>query len=410
MTFSQKNIFKNFSYLLIEKIAVLSINVLLVLILPAHLTYLEFGEFITAFSIVSLCWIFLELGFNTKLIKEIAADRTSTNFYISQISFLKLITSLLIITFAIILLQFSSYSENLIRCTYILLISAFVMNLTETFQSAFKGFEKMNYSTSILTFANLIIFIGCLLIIEKENVIINIAFVFLIGRIVNLLLSFIIFSGYYKSFRFNIKIKNSISIMFDSLTRIPAQLFLSNFYNQGIVIVSVLSKQDVGSFGLAAKILTSLIFILTSFFEAVLPIMSKFSSLSKKTTKNIFLHSLKILIIIIVIVILLTIGFSKIIIRYIFGPEYLDSYYFLKILIIAFPFMVLISLFQYFLASINQQKKLFFYLIGAFCANFIFSLTGYEIFGINGVMGAISLTSIVSFIIIYYSFYRKIVI
>jgi len=284
------------------------------------------------------------------------------------------------------------------------------MNLTETFQSAFKGFEKMNYSTSIMTFANLIIFIGCLLIIEKENVIINIAFVFLIGRIVNLLLSFIIFSGYYKSFRFNIEIKNSVSIMFDSLTRIPAQFFLSNFYNQGIVIVSVLSKQDVGSFGLAAKILTSLIFILTSFFEAVLPIMSKFSPLSKKSTKNIFLHSLKILIIIIVIVILLTIGFSKIIIRYIFGPEYLDSYYFLKILIIAFPFMVLISLFQYFLASINQQKKLFFYLIGAFCANFIFSLTGYEIFGINGVMGAISLTSIVSFIIIYYSFYRKIVI
>ena len=236
-----KRIVKNFSFLLIEKSAALAINLLLILILPTYLSYLEFSEFITAFSIVSICWIFLELGFGTKLIKEIAYDKNSTSYYISQILFLKIITSLIVVSLTIILLQYSSYSDNLIKCTYILLFSVFALNLAETFQSAFKGFEKMRYSTSIFTIANLIIFIGCLLVLKKDEMVINIAFIFLGGRIIYFLLSFTAFLLFYKSLKIDLKLKYSIPILIDSLTRIPSQIFLSNFYNNYFVL-NILSE------------------------------------------------------------------------------------------------------------------------------------------------------------------------
>lgn len=402
-----KGLFKNYSFLLIEKFVALGTNLFIVLLFPLYLNYQEFGKFITALSISSVCWFLVNLGFDVKVIKELASGKISHSNLISQVVVLKLFLSLLVIGISFLILHFSNYSPDLLGCIYILLLSILFMNFAETFQAGFKGFEKMQYSSAIITITDILLIFLFIFVLKRGGGIISIAIVFLICRILYFLLSSFIFHQRHK-YHFEFQINNSVKILYDSITRIPAQYFLSNLFNQGVILISIFHPSEAGNFGLAAKIMGAIYFILTGFCEAALPIMSRNAFLNINVIRANFIYIMKILVIILLFLIFLTSVFTKLLIKYFWGMEYWNAYYYVLIFLIAFPFLIILTLFQYFLTSLDKQKRYFMLLLIIFTGNILLSIAGFAIGGLYGIIGAIPFIAIVSTLISYKVFYKSV--
>lgn len=157
------------------------------------------------------------------------------------------------------------------------------------------------------------------------------------------------------------------------------------YFKLNIIFLSVMkSREDVGIYGMAYKIMENLIFFPAMIVGLAMPIMSRCIFSDREKFKSVAQRTLNFLLIAATPVIVGVVMVSDKIIRLIAGDGFADSPAVLNILMIALWFIFLGALFSNIIIAANQQKRLaqiyFFGTIFNVAANFIF-IPRYSYFG-----------------------------
>ena len=178
------------------------------------------------------------------------------------------------------------------------------------------------------------------------------------GSLVNFILVFI-FSRKYISISFDFDFSFWKKILKKSLPLALAVVFTAIYFRIDTIMLSLMKPAShVGIYGLAYKILESLLFFPAMFVGLVVPLMSKYVFSNLKKFIKVTQEALNVLLILIVPMVFGVFLLSEKIINLVGGEEFLPSAGVLKILIFAAAAIFLGALFSNMIISFEKQKNL----------------------------------------------------
>ena len=110
---------------------------------------LSFGKYALAGSITGIAAIFLNLGFDTLLIRQIARDKNLSPKYTGNILIIKAALSIIIFIILIVITILANYPNDIKLAILILGISIILSAFSSIFIKTFQAYEKMEYQAII---------------------------------------------------------------------------------------------------------------------------------------------------------------------------------------------------------------------------------------------------------------------
>lgn len=301
------------------------------------------GKYVFALSFVTIFSIFLDLGLNPVLVREIARKEEKSNFYLNNIITLKLILSFLVyfLLFIVInLLKYPAVTKNLV---YIAGLAMLFDSFALTFFAVFRGLRNLTYeSLAIIIYQILLVSIGTIFLILLRSVFYLILIYFLVTFFYFLISLILVYKK--TLFRIRLFLKKDILLYLFSIS--PA-FFLANFLNRiyyglDVVLISKLvTDEAVGYYSVSRKLVLALIFLPAALGAAIFPAFSNLYLTSREKLNQIFQKSFFYLFILSFPIMLGTISLAKEIIAEVYGSVYFPSILPLKILISSVVFLFL---------------------------------------------------------------------
>jgi len=329
-----KNIFSLFAGNIVSAILTLILSIYIARFLGDVL----FGRYSFVVTFVALFSYFLDLGYETLIVRDVARDKSKASCYLNNIISMRTVISVLIFTIIFLFVNILDFPENVKNLIYLFGISQIIISLTNLFRVTFRAFEKMEYEAGLSIFSNIVrCSLGVLLLFLGYGLM-EIGLVFLYSAIIEFIISFLICERKF--------------------VRTKSQFDLNFFKN---TIKTALPIFAVGIFGLinaAYNLILGFSPIPHLFMTALLPFMAYTYVKSKDALKEVFEKSFKFLFL---FGLPITIGIFLLADRFIFlfyGQDFLNSVTALRILSwdILLKFLYICTWFV--LISADKQKNL----------------------------------------------------
>ena len=316
----------------------------------------KFGYFSYAFSFASLFVVFTDLGTNTLLVKEISKNKEQTNLYFSNILGIKFFLSVIVfLTISVLALTLTEIPKIVILFSLSLLISAFL----DPFNSLYRAYKQMHYETFIiliwrillagLSLAGLYFFYFGLL---------EISYVFIFSGVVTSYLTFLIAKKVYSLNFGNIKLDVWKKLIKSSIPLGAIIIFGSIFFKLNTVLLQHFSgAQEVGWYSASFRLLEGTFFIPSIFVASVFPFFCEYSKASISELTVTFRKAFLILFLLAFSSVIAVFVFSKKIITFLYGEQFLPATKSLKIIVWSLIFIFLNELFLYLFISTEKQNK-----------------------------------------------------
>jgi len=351
-----KRIAKNSTLIFLGDATGAILQLIVVVYLVRYLGDVAFGKYAFAFAFTSLFMILSKLGLSVLSIREIARDTSKAGEYLTNISIIKFILSLITIVLIVVTINLMHYPQDIILAVYIVGGVMVFTSFTEFFRSIFRAFERMEYGTitqiieKILIFGSVlpVLFLGYGLIEVVSVMFIVQAFIFLLTLIV-LIKKFI-----KPKLTFNLSL--SKTLIKAALPFGLASIFAVIYFQTDTVMLSVMKGDAiVGWYNAAYRLVMGTLVIPSAFIGALYPVLSRYFTSSKDNLMVLYGKSFKFLL---VLAIPLGIGTTLLadrIIIFLYGEDFTYSIIALQILIWIASILFLTQLIGYTLASINKQ-------------------------------------------------------
>jgi len=309
----------------------------------------DLGRYSFAFSFTTIFSVFVDVGLNAVLTREIAKDKEQTKKILSNVMGIKIILSLftyLLIIGIIHLMGYPELTKNLVYLTGIIML---LDTFSATFWGVLRGYQNLKFeSIGIILFQAIVVGLGMTLLYLDVSVVPQVLAV-LAGS------SFLFFYSLLEMYRRTnitpvfsldkslVKTLLKISIPF-ALTGILARLntqvdtiFLSK--------VGCASQQicdaNVGIYSVATKITLAIHFIPLAFVAALFPALSEYYATNQEKLARTFEKAMRYLMIIAVPVAFGIFVLSPDFVPKIFGKEYSAAVLPLQILMASLVFLFL---------------------------------------------------------------------
>ena len=309
----------------------------------------DLGKYSFAFSFTTIFSVFVDVGLNSVLTREVAKDKEQTKKILANVLGIKTILSLftyLLIVGIINLMSYPALTKNLVYLTGIIML---LDTFSATFWGVLRGNQNLKFeSLGIILFQTIVVGLGMFLLYLNVGVVPQVLAV-LAGS--SFLFLYSLFEMYRRTrivptINFDkslIKILLKISIPF-ALTGILARLntqvdtiFLSK--------VGCASQQicdtNVGIYSVATKITLAIHFIPLAFVAALFPAMSEYYANNKEKLARVFEKAMRYLMIISIPVAFGIGVLAPDFVPKIFGAEYKSAVLPLQILMFSLVFLFL---------------------------------------------------------------------
>ena len=399
---------KNTFWLFIGEVISRLLKFFLVLYAARILGVAGWGIFAYAISVVSLFFIFADLGLDRLIIREISKDSLEKMRYLSTAFFFRLILLIIATCFILIIVP---HISNVTEGRGILLITAIFLgfdSLRGFFLTIYRALEQMEKEAFVKLFTNILIVILGFIVLFTFPSVENFAYAYLGGSLAGLIVTFFAMRKYFSSL-----ISNFSASLIGQIWRITWPFFIFGItgavmtYTDMIMLGWWKTPIDLGLYSVAQRLLQFLLIIPSYLAMATFPLFSRLIEEDEGKLKIIFEKILSLVILLGFPMVFGGILLGKDIILIVFGESYMAStlvfQIFLAGLIIAFP-MLIIS--NYVFAK-NIQRKFVPAAIGSMFLNVILSIFFIPRFGIYGAAVA-TVTSSSIFNIIIYSIVQKI--
>jgi O-antigen/teichoic acid export membrane protein len=354
-----QRIAKNTSVLMIGQIIITILSVIISVAIARDFGDVIFGKYSYALAFTAFFTAFLDLGYDTLLIRDVARDKTKADKYMNNAFSIRVLFSIIIFIFIVITINFGEYPSDTKILLYLLGIYGIIISLSNVFKVTFRAFENMEYEAAIKIITNFIrVCLGLLMLIMGYGLI-EIILMFLFTALLDLLVSFLIC---YKKFA-KLKIEFDLDF-FKKTIKIALPLGMlpvfSLIYVRIDTIMLEVMKGDavVGWYNAAYNLTYGFKPIPQLFMTALLPLTSYYYVFSKDTLKNIYEKSFKYLLILgLPLALGLTLLGDKIILFF-YGEQYTNSIIAIQILAWDVLLIFLYGCSAFILVSTDKQNKM----------------------------------------------------
>jgi O-antigen/teichoic acid export membrane protein len=327
-------IFKNTSWLLISQIITSIFGFVWIVLLARYLGVSDFGIMNFAISFTGIMSIFIDLGINTYITRDLSRSPELSQKYIGNAIPLKIFLSILSFIATLIILLIMNYNSLTIEVVLLFAIQTIFLSMGWLFNGVFQAFSKMKYQAIGIIINSSLILLGTLLLTYFNLGLIAVALSYMVGSIITLIYL-------YNNIKNRIivpKIQIDLDFWKKSIKQaIPfgiTGIFTTIYFMIDTVMISFMAGSTaVGIYSSAYKIITVFTTIYTVYTYVVFPLMSKLYKDSEDLLKVSYEKSIKYLIIIMLPFAIGITIYSQDIITLIYGESYIFAGDVLKILI-----------------------------------------------------------------------------
>lgn len=315
-----------------------------------------FGVISLALSLTGILAVFVDLGINILMVREVARNKLLLNRYFGNIIAIKSVLSILTFFLAFLIVSIVGYPSQVANVIYIITLSVIIGAFSATFIFAFQAFEKMEYQSLFTILNSVLMILGVIIAINLGADVLAFASIYLIVSLTLFVFNSIIYKSKYSSFKFEIDYNFMKKIVKEGLPFGIAGIFITIYYYIDSVMLSIMvNNETVGFYNAAYRLIFVFLAFYTVYSISVFPVMSNFYKKSKESLKLAYERSLKYLLIIsLPICVGITILANEIILL-IFGVGYTLSILALQILVWTLVFMFLNGISSTMLSSIDKQ-------------------------------------------------------
>lgn len=314
-----------------------------------------FGRFNFAYAFSIIAVIFMDIGINYMLVRDISKNKNLANKFIVNSFLIKILLSLAVFIIIFLILNAANYPAETRLLIYMLVSFEFFKSFTELIFSVFKAYEAMHYEAFLKSLRMILTLVFGLLILNIYKNVILLAGIFLLIEVIIFILSlFIALSKIVRiefSFDYNFSKKIIQKAFPFSLSMIFASIY---FYIDSIMLSVMKGDGAVGTYSAAYNLTLAILFIPGMYIFAIYPVLSKNLDKSKEIAVLIYERSFKYLY---MIGLPISIGFfllARNIILFIYGKEFFASVIVLK-LVSWFVFIKFISYLTGVILSVQAQ-------------------------------------------------------
>ena len=323
-----RKIAKNALVLSIAQVISIALSMVLVIFLARFLLSEGYGKYSFVFSFIAIFAIFIDFGFNTLLIREIARNKKDLNLYFNNIASIRLIFSMIMLFLIVLTINLMKYPADVKTAAYIIGISTIIGSFSGLFSSVFRAFEKMEYEALTNIAEKIIITSVSIFLLFQGYGLIAVCYAFLFGSMINFFIGLYIYKKKFAKVVLKFE-KNREIWLFLIKNGIPfalAGIFMILYGKIGTVMLSIIKGNSiVGQYSAANNIILSFSFIASVFLASIFPVISGYFITSKESLKKVYNLSFKYLLIIILPISVGIFLLSERIILLLFTSEYLPS-------------------------------------------------------------------------------------
>jgi O-antigen/teichoic acid export membrane protein len=401
----KKRVVKNIAWLTISKIIVLILSIITITVIPRYLGVEAYGQLNFALAFVSLFVVFCDMGLSTLALRDVSKDPKKLNKYFN--SFLPLILILNLIVFIVICLcLFFLGKSPIVNAVIIIQAATLIVNtIAGYFLRYTDALQKMKYNSvySVISKASFVLFMYLMIFLNLH--LIGIAWVYLFSSVVAGIYAFFIIKKYVK---ISLKpLKSNIKYALQK-TKIAWPFALSGlfgviyFSSDKFLISLFIGDYQVGLYSVAYSFIGFLLGLLTIFFTAFFPVISKYvktnllDSIVSKFSKIIYLLAVPMC--------FGGICYAKDIIRLVYGKDFVAGYISFQIIMIFFLFCAIDSFLGQIITAYNKQKYQFKLVLIAAITNVVLNVFFIPKWGIIGA----AITTVIAELIIFIGLYTYI--
>ena len=353
-----KGILKNLSWLVTANFLTKPLWFLFLIFSANELGVADFGIYTFSFSFLLMFSILQELGLESLVIKDVAANKNNLNLYFNNVITYKFLSSIFIILIFTVIIIYSSYSEKINIALIIMLFFILSFPVLTLFRAFFRAYEKFKYeSISIIIekfSAMLFAFIGLM---------VNGLFGFLIGLVIGNLLS-LSYCVYFLFKQIPVLVfkPTFISIpklLKDALPFAAAEIFITIYFRLSSVMIMFITDSEVyvGLFNSSYRLIEMYIALPTLLVAPLYPFISR-SFVDNKTECMAIANKIIQILLIISLPIVIVVFIDPIRINnFLFTSQYSEAYLGLKTVIFTIIPLSLNVVFGTILAAIGKQKN-----------------------------------------------------
>jgi len=358
MTVVQR-IIKNASVLFFAQIITAIASIIFSVYLARKLGDIEFGKYSFALAFATYFSVFLDLGYNTLLIRDVARDKSLASKYLGNLLIFRAISSIIVFISMVVSIMLLGYPTETRIVVYLLGIFTIVLTISDIYKVTFRAFERMEYEAAINVFSLLFrVIIGLILLFSGYGLI-EISIVCIISSILDLAFCF-----YFCQKKF-VKTPLHFSPSFIKTTFKAAlpigmlSLFATIYVRTDTILLSIMKGDAVvGWYNAAYNLVIGFKLIPHLFMNVLLPLMSYYFVSSKDLLKITYEKSFRYLLI---LGLPLSAGLcllSDKIIIFFYGTAFSNSIIALQILAWDSFLVFLYSCLAFVLVSINKQNQM----------------------------------------------------
>ena len=353
-----RGILKNISWLVTANFLTKPLWFVFFIFSTNKLGVVDFGIYTFSLSFVLMFLIFLDMGFERTIIKEVALNKDNLNLYFNNTFTYKFFSSIFIILIFLAIITYSSYSERIKVALFIMLFFLIFTSFLTFFRSLFRAYEKFKYESISIVIEKLSVILFAFI-----GLIVNGLFGFLIGLVFGTLLSL----SYCVYFLFK-KISSlvfkpthtSIGKLFkNALPFLVADIFMTIYFRLCSVMIMFITNSEVyvGLFNSSYRLIEMYVVLPALLVTPLYPFISRSFIDNKTECLDIINKILKILLIISLPTVLIIFIDSIRINNFLFTSQYSQAHFGLRIIIFTIVPFSMNMLFGTILAAIGKQKN-----------------------------------------------------
>ncbi|MDP2718346.1 MAG: flippase [Dehalococcoidia bacterium] len=187
-----QRVVKNAAALYIAQIAVTLLGLVLTIFMARELGSANFGKFSFAAGFTAIFAVFLNLGLDTLMVREIARDKSLASKYMGNIFIIKAVLAVIVFVSIVLVLKLIKYPADTSMAVLIFGVSIVFTGFSFIFLQTIQAFERMEYNALISVASQIVLVSLGLSALFLGYGLIGVVSAFAISSLFRLILSFLI--------------------------------------------------------------------------------------------------------------------------------------------------------------------------------------------------------------------------
>ena len=394
-----KRIGRNIFFQGISEVVTRAVQIFILIYIARFFREVEFGKFNFAIAFAAISLIFIDLGMQPLLVKEISRKKELASKYISHALIIKSALSVAGYFAVVLIMNAMNYQKDVRLIVYVMIVSTIFKSLSDILGTVFLAYEQMHWDAVLKILKAVILLVSVSFALYFSLPIIYVAVAYAVTDIVVFAASVgIIFT---KLINFAARLQKDLVkyLTIESLPYALTVLFYSiYFYIDSVMLSKMRGLAEVGIYSAAYNITIALVSIPHIYVQSIFPTLSRFFVKSKSSIEVTYNKSLKYLSILAIPITTILFFLSDNIVHFLYGQGFHNSSMVLKIIAITIFFRFVTFVNGIVIISIDKQKQRLYYQGITALINIVLNLILIPLYGYVGAAIATVATELFLFI------------